>query len=130
MSEDARQQTTPWQAGQRAVINRQAVVTVDRVTASGRPKVGDRTFDVDGTERAAGVSFYRRAKLEHITPDIEAEMALRQRASAARSALYAALETVEKWQRDCFGSFRGDPDEADVAKAERLVSAITGALNV
>lgn len=119
---------TQWKAGQTAVISRDTIVIIDRVTPSGRAIVGGRTFEADGLERVAG-SPYRRAKLEHITPEIQAEMALVERGQKARRAAQKAVEDAGQWLYKIFSPYRHDVPEAnDVDEAERLAKAIKDAM--
>ena len=119
---------TIWEPGQRATIDRRRVVTIERVTPSGRAVLEGHTFGRDGREIATG-DYYRRAVLELLTPGIEAEMALVVRGALASRAAIKALEDADRWLRDSFGSFdRRMPKAADVDTAERLVAAIRKAM--
>jgi hypothetical protein len=113
-----------WTPGQQAVINRQTVVTIDRVTPAGRAVANGRTFDVDGRERVAGDP-YKRPKLEPLTPEIQAEMALVKHGRIASGALYSAIHNADCWQRKAFSTWGYRvPDIDDVDRAERLAAAI------
>lgn len=115
-------ETPTWHVGQQAVISRQTVVTVEKVTPSGRVTANGRTFDPTGKERTAGDPF-RRAKLEPLTPEIQAEMDLVVRGRAASAAAYAAITAADKWLAlSSLG--RNVPDAADMDKAEALIAAI------
>lgn len=117
-------QTTGWIAGQQAVISREIIVSIDRVTPAGRAIVNGRTFEVDGRERTSGDT-YRRSKLEPLSDEIKEEMALRERASRVSRDGYPRIERAEKWFRQALGSWGGRiPERGDVEKAERLVAAI------
>lgn len=116
--------------GQRAVISRVQIVSVDRVTPSGRVIVGDRTFNPDGYERAGG-SRYHAARLEPLTPEIESEIQLVKRGAEASNAAAKAIASADAWLRRSFsvwGRHRRVPDAADVEKAERLIAAIKQAI--
>jgi hypothetical protein len=119
-----------WTVGQRAVINRNTVVTVDRVTPTGRPVVGNRTFDVNGIERVKG-NPWRRPILEPLTAEIEAEMDLARRADRASEAVHDALEVADRWVRDNLSAWNNtSPNVADVDRAERLAAAIRAVMGV
>lgn len=114
-----------WTVGQKAVIGRVTIVTIDRVTATGRAIVGGRrSFNPDGSERT---SSWNRSKLEPMTPEIQAEMDLVTRGRDAANDVYTAITTAERWSRDTL-RMRGTPDVADVEKAERLTAAIRAVL--
>jgi len=116
-----------WRPGQRAVINRQRVVVIDKVTPSGRATVGHMAFNPDGFRR--GQSRYSADKLELLTPEIEAEMALVQRAGKVSRDAVKAVEGADKWLRTTFSPWRHEvPDPADVARAETLAAAIRDAM--
>lgn len=111
-----------WTPGERAVIDRQRIVTIDRVTPSGRAVVGHQTFGADGRERTSN---YRPGLLELLTAEIEVEMGLRARALKADEAMYVALDRVRGWQRNILGGIRPNPASiADIQKAEALAAAI------
>lgn len=113
-----------WHPGQQAVIGRQLIVTIERVTPSGRAIVGTQRFDRDGRELGTGDS-YNRVRMEPLTPEISAEMELVTRGRAAAGSAYQALTDADLWLRQNFSSWgRRVPEAADVEKAERLVSAI------
>lgn len=117
---------TPWSVGQIAVINRQTVVTIEKVTPSGRVVAGGRTFDAGGIERKAGRDWCNRARLEPLTPEIQAEMELLRRAVKSSRDADRVIREVDTWLRKRFSLFgrREIPDITDVEKAERLVAAI------
>lgn len=111
-----------WRPGQRAVINRQRVVVIDKVTPSGRATVGHQTFNPDGMERSTRL---RRDRLEPLTPEIEAEMALVQRAREMRQPIQDIINKAEQWLLRALSTYDGRiPDPADVARAETLAAAI------
>ena len=80
-----------FQVGQRAVINRAKVVTIEKVTRSGRIIADGRTFEADGVERVSGGTFGQRFRLEALTPEIEAAMALFRRGLNGRKKLREAI---------------------------------------
>ena len=115
--------TQVWTVGQKAVIGRETLVTVDRVTPSGRAVVGDRMFELNGSERKS--TGFSRARLYHLTPEVEAEMAVIRRGRLVAADGRNVIHNAENWFRSTFNSFRETvPDLADVEKAERLVAAI------
>lgn len=115
---------TPWKVGQQAVIDRKTVVTIDRVSPSGRAVVGGRTFDVDGRERA-GADRYSRSKLELLTPEIQAEMDLVARVRRAARDADDAIKVAAYWLSGTLSQWRRRvPTAADVERAERLAAAI------
>lgn len=115
--------TTIWHVGQRATINRQTIVTIERVTPAGRPIANGRTFNADGTERLGDP--FRRSRLEPLTPEIQAEMDLVKRGQKASHDAFAAVEAADKWLRQALGSWgRKVPEAADVEKVEKLAAAI------
>lgn len=119
-----------WQVGQQAVISRRLVVTIERVTPSGRVTANGRTFDKDGMERSGGDP-WRRSKIELLTPEIQAEMDLETRGNKARNDAYTAIDAASKWMRSTSGGLsRHIQQLADVEKTERLVAAIQGVLEV
>jgi hypothetical protein len=115
----------PWVAGQQAVINRQTVVTIERVTPSGRAVVGGRTYNADGTERSKDP--WRRSRLEPLTVEIQAEMELVARGREVARDAHGAVDDAVKWLRQSL-SWHRMPEVADVEKAEKLSRAIRQAL--
>ena len=117
----------PWKAGEKAVIGLHRLVTIDRVTASGRAVVGDQTFNADGSLRG-GEPYGPRLRL--LTPEIEAQIALDDRAREAGNAASAAKENADVWIRRVFGGFsrKPTPPLADIERAERLAAAIAEVL--
>ncbi len=115
-------ETSAWQVGQNAVIDRRQVVQIVRVTPSGRAVVAGMTFEADGRERGNG---RRRKTLEPLTDEIVAEMALEERGKAAANAAYRQLSDAERWVRRVFNSWGSRAlDPADVDRAEKLTAAI------
>lgn len=120
-------QTSFWQVGQQAVINGEQTVTIERVTPAGRAIAAGRTFNVDGTERTS--NHWNSAILHPLTPALQAQIDLRQRTKAARSALNNAVVAADQWARKSFSSWnRYQPPIEDVEKAERLAAAILAGL--
>lgn len=116
-----------WKAGQEAVINRHTVVKIDRVTPTGRSVIGHRIFEADGRERTNG-PWYRRSTLELLSPEIKAEMELRERGQKVSVALMLALEGAKKWTHTALSSWsKNVPDKQDVEHAERLVALLADA---
>lgn len=116
----------PWVAGQQAVINRQRVVVIDKVTRSGRAVVGGVTFERNGRECGAK---WNCDRLEHITPKIQDEMESRHRGATAQDALYAAVCLADAWQKEAFNRWRRDVPTAEaIDKLERLAAAINAVL--
>ena len=72
----------------RELFDRRQIVTIDRVTPSGRAVVGDLTFNPDGFER--GAEPYHEKKLEPLTAAIEEEVALFDRARTAELKVWDA----------------------------------------
>ena len=116
-----------WRAGQQAVIDRNTIVTIERITPTGRIVVGDRHFDSDGTERKAG---YRKSRIEPLTAEIQAEMALIERGYKARLAADKLIEKADKYVRTVLPTYsrRGVPEEADVVRVERIIAALAEAM--
>jgi hypothetical protein len=115
-----------WVKGQQAVINRQVIVTIEKVTSAGRAVVNGSKFNSDGTEFGSGR--WAENLLEPLTPEIEAEMAMRERGKAAYRQLKRETDVIAIWLRNTF--YRGGapiplvPALADIEKAERLAAAI------
>jgi hypothetical protein len=112
-----------WLPGQRATIDRQQIVTIDRVTKGGRAVVGDRQFAVDGKE--CGYRGSDRRLLELLTPEIETDMKLREKRKAIFEKARQATLRAEQWISKIYSPWRSfEPTDADVEKAERLAAAI------
>jgi hypothetical protein len=119
---------TTWTIGQRCVINRDRIVTVERITPSGRVVADGRLFNADGTERRP-TGRLRRDRLEPLTPEIEAEVALRERAQDAYTEADKEVARAVKWMDSLFGWGRYKDRSADeVAKVETLAAAIRSVL--
>lgn len=115
---------SPWLPGQRVTINRGTPTTIDRVTPGGRAIVGGRTFEPSGMERTGGDP-WRRARLEMLTPEVEAEMEFAIRARASARVASDAVEAADKWVRKALGGpAHREFDPVDVARGERLTTAI------
>ena len=115
-----------WAVGQKAVINRREIVTIEKVTYAKRAKVKNRTFDVDGRETKP-LDPWRPWRLEALTPEIEAEMALASRARAISKAADKCVRDVRLWLDNRFGYSKA-PEPADIEKAEALTAAINAVL--
>lgn len=115
---------TPWKAGQKAVIDRREIVTIDRVTPTGRAVVGERTFRPSGYALGNASGY-----LELLTPDVEAEMALTSRGRKASGKCFKLLLDAEKFLRAEFSAWRPRVPEQDaVERAERLEAALRAVL--
>ena len=112
-----------WQVGQRVVLNREKVVTIEKVTPSGCAKINEKVFEVNGQERT---SSYRRSKIEPLTAETEVGMALEKRCGDASLALERAVRGALAWSSGRFSNAwtRREPCPADIEKAERIVAAI------
>ena len=118
----------PWKAGDKAVIGHR-MVTIDKVTASGRAVVGDQTFNSDGSRR--GGDTYSSPRLRLLTPEVEAEIAFAHRAGKARQAALDASRQADQWVGSRFGVFSrgGEAPLADIERAENLAAAIAKVLS-
>ncbi len=118
--------TTVWTIGQRATINRQRIVTIERVTRAGRAVVEGRTFEVSGRERIKGDTF-RRPLLEPFTPEIQAEMDLVDRGRKVFSEGHNLMEIAKRWLSVASSAWsRPVPEIEDVDRAEKLTAALRG----
>lgn len=114
-----------WEKGQRAVINRRDIVTIDRVTKGGRVVVGERQFVPGWRAGAAREHGCVGSIIEFLTPDIEAAMSQIVRIEATANKLHGAINAVRDWGRDKFWTYAlRPPSEADYAKAQALAEAI------
>lgn len=111
-----------WGVGQKVVIDRRHVAMIEKVTPTGRAKIGDRTFERDGRERSKA-SYWQRSKIELLTADVEAEMAFAERVRVAIVELGKADMIIERFERS-LRQIRGEVPLADIEKAERLVAAV------
>ena len=126
MSDTPAPKTTGWQPGQTAVIGRRQIVTVARVTKAGRAIVDhygtERVFEPNGWERCSGS---RRNHLDHLTPEIRAEMEQSARAVAAFRRLAAVLDAAARWDRENCPRWGSDMAESGaVFRAEQMAAAI------
>ena len=112
---------TPWRAGQRATIDRQRVVTVERVTPAGRAVVDGRIFEIDGIERTSG---RRRLKLELLTPEIQAEMDLIIGSQRVFGEAARLMDVAAKWLSAVYSPWRRRTEAEDVNRAEKLIVAL------
>lgn len=119
---------TTFTPGQRAVIDRTKIVTVERVTPTGRVTAGGRKFDSSGWE-SGNIPFRGRCRLYPLTPEIEAEMALIARGSRVHSEVSKASDALQIWLRNSI-SGHPVPSLADVEKAERIVATLREAMGV
>ena len=114
-----------WTAGQRAVINRETIVTIERVTPSGRAVVtGGRVFNANGNERVQLSSWELPSKLEPLTDKVEAQIAYKRERQETFCAVLNELDEAKAWARSY--SIKATP--ANVEKAERLLAAIKGVM--
>ena len=121
------EKTPTWTAGQRAVVGRSRIVTIDRVTPGGRAVVGDTTYEPDGRER--GGQPYRSPRLEALTPEIEQEMRLATQGADVSRRLNDLIKDADRWCRGTFSGWgRKVPELEDVEKAERLCEAMKAIL--
>ena len=112
-----------WYAGQRVALNRSEIVVVERVTESGRARVGIRTFGANGVE--IGGRRGNRGKIEALTPQIEAEIALFARRQRVDAKAHQEAARLQKWVDDTFGTYmRRDAPLQDIEAAERLVALL------
>ena len=112
-----------WKPGQRCAIDRREIVTIDKVTPTGIAKVGIRSFSKNGFERGRGD--YRCPRLELLTPEIKAEMELRQRAILISSQFEKDVRQAEKWMREVLCIWSGRvPEAANVERAKRIMRAL------
>ena len=112
-----------WKPGQKAVIGRTRVVTIERVTPSGRAVIGSETYKPDGI--LLGGNIHKSPRLESLTPEIALEMDLERQGRTASNAAIKAIKDAEHFIRQSFSSWgRRVPEVGDVAKAERIAAAI------
>lgn len=111
---------TRWQVGQRVVIDRDSVATVEKVSPSGRATIGGRVYRPDGLQMGRG-NRWRASRIEAATPELLALIALRRRHVGAHAALSRAISAAERFdQNNRPSTFRPrDPDSAAVKKAAR-----------
>lgn len=117
-----------WEVGQKAVIDRRLIVTIEKVSATGRATANGMVFDIDGFRRGDR-SRFSIAKLEALTPEIQAEMDLVARGIKVDNETASAIRAADNWLRQSFGGMgRRIPEIADVERAERLIAAIRSEL--
>ncbi len=117
-------ETTSWIVGQRATINRQQIVTVERVTPAGRAIVEGRTFEVSGRERTNG-DFYSRPMLEPLTPEIQAEMDLVARGRKVFPEAHSLMDTAKHWLQSEYSAWKHKiPKTEAMDRAEKLTAAL------
>lgn len=118
-----------WVAGQRAALNRSCIVTIARVTPTGRAIVEidgrKMTFNPNGTERKEYDIWQTCNRLEHMTHEIETEVMAKERAEKAFLALRLNLENALRWWRNNHPERgRPTPSLAVVERAEKLARLI------
>ena len=127
-----------WQVGQKAVINRRNIVTVERVTKTGIIVADGRKFNVDGYERGEGRLWRDLYRIEILTAEIEAEikaeMALSERAQNAAHDVINATSDAQSWVRSYLPtsmfSSRKKPSIEQVEKAEKIAATIRQLLDL
>lgn len=110
-----------WQVGQRVVVNRSRIATIDRVMAHGIAVVEREKYRPNGYRVGPYRGWGDIPQILPLTPELEAKVVLYQRVSRSRSKAFAAIETAEKWIRTI------DPSRAsqeDAGKIDCLISAI------
>lgn len=117
-----------WIAGERAVINRRHIVTIDRVTPSGRAMIDTSYFYPDGDHVTS--SQRPRSFLEKWTPEIQAEIDLNMKAAKVKDELTKAIDKAEHFVRNQFLRWNGriTAELRDIEKAERILSALRNAM--
>ena len=116
-----------WTAGQRVVLGRDRIVTIDRVTPSGRAVIGDQTFRKDGCQIGEVPHWWLRSRIGPITPENQGRVEFLDRWRIAIDNLWDALDAAGKVRREC-NDHRSVPDPVAVAKAERIAAAIRAAM--
>ena len=118
-----------WTVGQQVSLNRNSVVTIDRVTPSGRAFVGDRQYNPDGRERGAGNHGQRG--IEPLTPELVEKIAMAERYRKARTLMHHAARNLNAWATEhCPFYSERVPDLAGIEQIERVASAAVAALPV
>jgi hypothetical protein len=113
-----------WEAGQRAFFNGE-IVTIERVTPSGRAVAGGQFFDPDGRQRGDRYG----EPLMILTPELEARVNWTARAMRVSNDLARAIRKVETVSARAYSSWkRVAGSEEDIAKAEALLAAMRAAL--
>lgn len=126
-----------WEKGQRVVLDRREIVTIDAVTPSGRAKIGNRSFHAadhrwGGIEIGGRGSRWNSSSIEELTSENQAEADLRDRATKASRALYTEVTKAERFMRTVSGGSRYQnlSSVEEIEKAERLIAAIRDVLDV
>ena len=118
-----------WTVGQQVALDRKRVVTIDRVTPSGRAFVGDRQYNSDGRERGAGNHWFRG--IEVLTPELVEQIALAGRYRKARTLMHYAARNLKAWATEhCSFYSERVPDLAEIEQIERVAAAAVAALPV
>ena len=124
---------TAWTVGQQVSLNRNSVVTIDRVTPSGRAYIGERAFNPDGYERGGeskGVWGGSASRIEALTPEMTEIVQLAERWVLVRAQAHDANTKLGRWVLDRCSSFkRGVPKEQTVNDVERVTDAINAVLS-
>ena len=119
---------TVWIVGQQVSLNRNSVVTIDRVTPSGWAFVGYRQYNSDGRERAGN---HWQHGIEPLTPELVEQIALAGRYRKARTLMYHAARDLNAWATEyCFFNTERVPDLAEIEQIERVAAAAGGAVQV
>lgn len=117
-----------WIPGERAVINRRDVVTIERVTPSGRAVIDTSYFHPDGYQVTS--SSRSRSFLQKWTAEIQAEIDLNARAHEVKDELIKEIEKAADFLRNRFHRWNGriTAEVSDVEMAERILAAIQAAM--
>ena len=114
-----------WQVGQIAIKDKQVLVKIDRVFPSGRFIVAGVTYDVEGWARGAISRWQPRSRIEPLTPETEAKLAISTRATSATRNVRVEIARVISWLNNKVSGFNKTvmtPDEVEIT--EQLVVAI------
>ena len=124
---------TAWHAGQQVALDRTRIMTIDRVTPTGRAYIGKRAFNPDGYERGGeskGVWGKSASMIEALTPEITEIVQLAERWVLVRAQAHDANTKLGRWVLDRCSSFkRGVPKEQTVNDVERVTDAINAVLS-
>lgn len=124
----ASNEPTPWTAGQRVALNRERIVTIERVTPSGRFYVEGKMFRANGFAFGETSMWSGRDKVDVLTQELEARVAKVQRVNQAAGRLSAALHAADDWHTKYFGGQRRSDDPTTIERAEALTAAIKAAM--
>jgi hypothetical protein len=119
-----------WATGQRVAYRRGRgyeweIATIQHVTAAGRAVIGTYKFRADtGAEIGKYDKFRGLGEIKPLTPEIEAEIAFRDRSEKARTGLRIALERAAATM--AWNAKVGT--EMQIEAAERLADAIEAEL--